>query len=110
MIKQYGDGVIFNNGTQFGDETQFGNGTQFGNRTRFGNEAWFGNDCSFERLKFNKQERQYYIRIDNIGSRCGETYFFNSINGIYVRSGCFFGSENDFLEQVKKHTATISTQ
>ena len=34
-------------------------------------------------------------------------YVFNFKDGIYVRSGCFFGTEQQFLDAVQKtHTST----
>jgi NDP-sugar pyrophosphorylase family protein len=92
----FGEECSFGEWCSFGEECSFGKGCSFGERCSFGEE------CSFENLKFNTEH--YFIRINNIGSREDGCYIFNSTDGIYVRSGCFFGNEDEFLKQVtKKH-------
>jgi hypothetical protein len=68
----------------------------------FGECCSFGERCSFESLKFDKIKQPYFIRINNIGSRCDGCCIYNSDSGIYVRSGCYFGSEAYFLQRVKE--------
>ena len=49
----------------------------------------------------------YFIRVNNIGSRSDGCYVFNCKDGLFVRCGCFFGSVDKFVEQVKNtHAGT----
>ena len=64
----------------------------FPNGCRFG--AW----CSFEGHKARTSNP--YIAIDRAGSVRRKTYFFDFEDGIYVRSGCFFGSLSEFRAKV----------
>ena len=62
--------------------------------------AWcrFGEGCSFEGHKARTSNP--YIAIDRAGSARRKTYFFDFEDGIYVRSGCFFGSLSEFRAKV----------
>ena len=42
------------------------------------------------------------FEIDRIGSRKGCTYFFKTVNEIYVRCGCFFGTITEFENKVNE--------
>ena len=44
------------------------------------------------------------IQINPIGSRNDSLFIFNTEDGIFVKTGCFFGSDEEFLKAVaKKH-------
>ena len=58
----------------------------------------FGEGCSFEGHKARTSNP--YIAIDRAGSARRKTYFFDFEDGIYVRSGCFFGSLSEFRAKV----------
>lgn len=65
----------------------------------------FGKRCSFE----NGYQAKYpaFIRINNIGSRVDGCYIYNFETGMYVRSGCFFGTLDEFMQAVNsKHSDT----
>ena len=87
-----------------GEWCSFGVGCSFGERCSFG--AWcsfgercsFGEGCSFEGHKARTSNP--YIAIDRAGSVRRKTYFFDFEDGIYVRSGCFFGSLYEFRAKV----------
>ncbi len=65
---------------------------------RFGVWCSFGAGCSFEGHKARTSNP--YIAIDRAGSARRKTYFFDFEDGIYVRSGCFFGSLSEFRAKV----------
>lgn len=65
---------------------------------RFGAWCRFGEGCSFEGHKARTSNP--YIAIDRAGSARRKTYFFDFEDGIYVRSGCFFGSLSEFRAKV----------
>ena len=64
----------------------------------------FGERCSFvagRRFEGHKARTSNpYIAIDRAGSVRRKTYFFDFEDGIYVRSGCFFGSLSEFRAKV----------
>ena len=83
----------------------FGELCSFGERCSFGEGCSFGKRCSFE----NGYQAKYpaFIRINNIGSRGDGCYIYNFENSIYVRSGCFFGTVDEFMQAVhRKHSDT----
>ena len=49
-----------------------------------------------------------YFACDRIGSEDRKTYFFvDGENKMFVRAGCFFGTLDEFVAQVKeKHSGT----
>ena len=102
----FGEGCSFGKICSFGKMCSFGEWCSFGERCSFGEgcsfgkRCSFGEGCSFENLKFDTHN--YFIRINNIGSRRDGCYIFNSIDGLYIRSGCWFGSEAEFIERLKK--------
>ena len=73
-----------------------GNYTQI---KRFGERCSFGKRCSFEKLAM--EHRPYFIRINNIGSRQDGCIIYNAASGLHVRSGCWFGTESEFIARVK---------
>lgn len=120
---RFGEGCSFGQGCSFGGWCSFGEGCSFGERCRFGGWCSFGERCSFGRwcsfgelCSFGKRcsfEEEHeanelpFVRINNIGSRMDGCYIYNFKKGIYVRSGCFFGTEQEFIEAVeKKHAGT----
>ena len=83
----------------------------FGAWCSFGERCSFGEWCSFEGHKARTSNP--YIAIDRAGSVRRKTYFFDFEDGIYVRSGCFFGSLSEFrvkvLEDEGGNTATVKS-
>lgn len=85
-----------------GDYTRiksFGAGCSFGYGCTFGEGCRFGAGCTFEGLRFDKQP--YFIRVNNIGSRGDGCIIYNSVSGIHVRSGCWFGTRDEFIARVQ---------
>lgn len=95
----------------FGDNCSFEEDCRFGNRSSFGNNCWFGDGCGFgENCSFEggKEAKPGYpfIAFVGAGSRPGsKVYFFNTIEGVYVRCGCWSGFISDFRERVQSTNA-----
>jgi hypothetical protein len=85
----------------FGESCSFGEWCSFGESCSFGEWCSFGESCSFEAGR--KALQPYFIRINNIGSRGDGCIIFNFEDGIFVRSGCYFGSEKEFIARVKEN-------
>ena len=82
----------------FPEWCSFGERCSFGELCSFGAWCSFGEGCSFEGHKARTSNP--YIAIDRAGSVRRKTYFFDFEDGIYVRSGCFFGSLYEFRAKV----------
>jgi hypothetical protein len=54
--------------------------------------------CSFE--GYEAKAGYPYLALSGAGSAQRTTYFFNFKDGIYVRSGCFFGTLAQFRKKV----------
>ena len=78
---------------------RFGEVCSFGEWCSFGEGCSFGERCSFEKLAM--EHRPYFIRINNIGSRQDGCIIYNAASGLHVRSGCWFGTESEFIARVK---------
>lgn len=84
-----------------------GNGCYFGDNSRIGkycnfeSGCGFGTDCSFESGNVRNGK---YVAIDRIGREKRKAYFFMDCEGnVFVRAGCFFGGENQFVKKVNEH-------
>ena len=84
--------------TDYSAIKHFPDGCRFGAWCSFGEGCSFGERCSFEGHKARTSNP--YIAIDRAGSGRRKTYFFDFEDGIYVRSGCFFGSLYEFRAKV----------
>ena len=84
---------------RFGERCSFGGRCRFSKRCSFGERCSFGKRCSFEKLAM--EHRPYFIRINNIGSRQDGCIIYNAASGLHVRSGCWFGTESEFIARVK---------
>ena len=113
----FGDGCLFGQGCSFGEyclfgqDCSFGQGCSFGDgcsfgRCSFGEGCSFGAGCLFEGGK-RARTTNPYIAIDRAGSVLRKTYFFDLEDGIYVRSGCFFGTLAQFRQRVRDDGGTI---
>lgn len=112
------DNCVFRGNTTFMREARFGDNCTFGMPVFFVKSATFGSDCKFPidslfggRTLFNgpvyfdghrTKDSNPYISINRAGSVTRETRFFNFTDGIYVKSGRFFGSLAQFRARVKK--------
>ncbi len=60
----------------------------------------FVEGCSFE--DGHKARPDYpFLSLSGAGSANRTTYFFNCEDGIWVRSGCFFGTLSQFRDKVR---------
>ena len=80
----------------------------FGSDCSFGSPCSFGSRCSFEGHK--ARPGNPFIAIDRAGSAMRKTYFFNLEPGIYVRSGCFFGTLEQFRAKVLEDCKPTDTK
>ena len=85
----------------------FGEWCSFGERCSFGEMCYFEEWCSLEGGLTNCT----YFACDRIGSEKRKTYFYKSDKGYHVRAGCFFGTFDEFENEVKKvHSNTKHEQ
>ena len=99
----------FGDGCTFGEMCGFGAWCTFGEASYFGQECSFGEGCSFGELCSHEGlTNSIYVAVDRIGSGLQKTYFFKAEEGYFVRAGWFFGTIDEFKEQVHKtHFGTI---
>ena len=135
-IKSFGEGCSFGEDCSFGEWCCFGERCGFGKRCSFGKLCNFGERCRFgewcscgERCSFLEGcgfgewcsfgkwcsheglTDSIYTAFDRIGSASRKAYFFKAQEGYYVRTGCFFGSLEDFQSNVgETHGGTIHEQ
>jgi hypothetical protein len=95
---RFGEWCIFGDGCSFGAWCIFGEGCSFGAWCNFGEGCSFGAWCSFEGSKVKKGYP--FIAIAGAGTEARTTYFFNHVDAIRVRSGCFFGTLAGFRSKV----------
>ena len=93
----FGEYCSFSKRCDFGVRCSFGKCCSFGERCSFGEWCSFGNNLRFENIAENVDR---VLKIDRIGSRKGCTYFYKTLNEIYVRCGCFFGTIAEFEAKV----------
>ena len=96
----FGAYCSFGEGCSFGEVCSFREGCSFGAYCSFGEGCSFGAGCLFEGGKRARTQNPY-IAIDRAGSDLRKTYFFDLEDGIYVRSGCFFGTLAQFRKRVR---------
>lgn len=130
----FGEGFRFGERCSFGAGCRFGGWCSFGERCRFGGECRFGAGCSFggwcsfgERCSFgwwcrfgegcsfgagcsceNGRVFKAVVSFEGAGRERRKTYcFLLEDNTIFVRCGCFSGTESAFIEKVHKtHAGT----
>lgn len=108
----FGEGCTFLNCT-FGDNTRFGKNSVF-QHSKFGNECVFGPICHFSHCDYgNNMVFGERCVFDNHVAKPGyplfavstmfyvlrTVYVFNTIDGLYVQAGCFFGTADEFLQK-----------
>lgn len=101
----FGRWSSFGDCCSFGERCSFIEQCSFGEWSSFGEWCHFGKGCSFEA---GKVQNGTYFACDRIGSEQRKTYFFRAEDGgMYVRSGCWFSSLDEFIERVKDvHSGT----
>jgi hypothetical protein len=92
----------------FGERCRFGAGCSFGERCSFGEGCRFGAGCSFEDGKTPRTANPY-MAFDRIGSENRKAYFFDFTDGVFIRAGCFFGSEAEFVAKLERDDDAAKT-
>ena len=98
----FGAQCRFGEGCSFGEQCSFGEGCGFGEKCSFGAWCSFGDGCSFE--GYLVKLGYPFMAIAGAGTAARTTYFFNHMDAIRVRSGCFFGTLAEFRSKVLKDT------
>ena len=90
--------------SSFGERCRFGEECRFGAGCRFGERCSFGAGCSCE----NGRVFKAVVSFEGAGRERRKTYcFLLEDNTIFVRCGCFSGTESAFIEKVHKtHAGT----
>ena len=91
---------VFGMGVRFVKSSSFGLNCRLSTEFVFGGRAVFFGPVYFD--GYRTKDSNPYISINRAGSENRETRFFNFTDGIYVRSGCFFGKLAQFRARVKK--------
>jgi hypothetical protein len=94
----FGVACAFGEYCSFGERCSFGEYCSFGEACSFGKACAFGKACTFEGHK--KKAGYPFLSLSGAGTKKRTTYFFNFKDGIYVRSGCFFGTLTEFRTKV----------
>lgn len=101
----FGKMCFFEDSCSFGEHCSFGKSCYFEEHCSFGKNCSFSEGCNLDNnLKFENidDEISNVLKIDRIGSRKGCAYFFKTLNEIYVRCGCFFGTITEFENAVNE--------
>ena len=103
----FGEECRFDIGCSFGERCIFGGWCRFGEKCIFGRWCSFGGECIFGRWcsfegKHKAKSGYPLLSIAGAGSENRTTYFFNTEDGIIVRSGCFKGTLAEFRKKVRQ--------
>ena len=101
---RFGAWCSFGAWCRFGAWYSFGEGCRFGEECRFGERCSFGAGCSCE----NGRVFKAIVSFEGAGHVRRKTYcFLLEDDTIFVRCGCFSGTESEFIEKVHKtHAGT----
>ena len=112
MLCDFGRGCTFGARCTFSEHCRFGEKCAFSYGCTFDIECDFGRGCTFsEHCRFGAScifeghvaDTGYpFLAIVGAGDYNRTTYFFNTVDGIYVRSGCFIGTLAGFRAKVRK--------
>lgn len=95
----FGNSSTFDNFAKFGHYNTFSGKCIFGNECTFGNNNRFGKSCWFEG-RYKAKTSKPLMMISYAGSINRATYFFDTVEGVIVRSGCFVGTLAEFRAKV----------
>lgn len=95
---EFGTRSSFGPRCSFGRCCSFGASSSFGLDCAFGESCSFGKDCSFE----NGRGIGNSILQIRAGSKDRTSTAYNLDTGIYVRSGCFIGTLEEFEKRVNR--------
>ena len=109
-ISSFGEGCSFGEECIFGAGCSFGRWCSFGERCSFGGWYSFGERCSFGAGCSCENGRVFkaIVSFEGAGRERRKTYcFLLEDNTIFVRCGCFSGTESEFIEEIHKtHAGT----
>ena len=97
----FGYNCRFRYGSSFGKLCKFDECCSFGKGISFGEKCILGQDGYIENEHITNDVYPL-LCFSGIGYVHGTTYFFNCEDGIWVRCGDFFGTIEQFREQVEK--------
>lgn len=86
---------------KFGANCTFYKKCKFGDNCKFGDYCIFAQPCSFENGHVVKHGGIPFMKICGAGRYGRSCYFFNTVGGITVRAGCFFGTLEEFKAKVE---------
>ena len=105
LIKEFKPFSSFGAFSKFWHYSKFGSCSKFGSMCIFGKDCdfapttHFGPNCIFEDIYHAKTTRPF-ITLGGCGDAARTCYFFDFVEGIYVRAGCFFGTLEEFKAKV----------
>ena len=110
----FGECCVFDDSCNFGEGSSFGKCCIF-NTCKIGQDSSFGKGCVFEGKCIIENEHitndVYPLRsFSGFSTMNRPTYFFNCEDGILVRFGSFFGTIEQFREQVKENKTSTNTK
>ena len=88
--------------SKFTEGCKFAEGCRFVEGCSFAEGCKFAEGCSFENGRTPNFYNKPFFAVDRIGMHNRKVYFFDFKEGFYIRAGCFFGTENELLEKLKK--------
>lgn len=108
---RFGDGVrLAKNsvfiGCDFGALCSFDEECSFDDNCHYGSSIYFGIGCTFNG---HRAVSHHPVFICDGNFNCRRTlYFFNTVDGLFVQAGCFFGHVSKFLERTEKECQPFS--
>ena len=97
----FGEQCRFDRLCRFGAACDFGKGCSFGAACYFGELCSFGELCGFEGGYSPRDYSRPFITVGGIGSVGRTVYVFDFEDGLMIRAGCFFGTEEELLKCLK---------
>lgn len=98
---RFAKGSVFK-GCDFGDFCSFDEGCSFDDSCHYGHSLYFGQNCTFNgHLAMSCPSHPLFICDGSFNYR-RTLYFFNTVDGLFVQAGCFFGHVSKFLERTEK--------
>lgn len=97
----FGEGCSFGLRCYFSKGCSFGSCT-FGSTCAFSEGCHFSKECRFEGSKLEWIGETPFIALEGYGSSNRKTHFWMFESGIMVRSGCFYGTLQEFRKAARK--------
>lgn len=100
----FGEKCILPNDCTIGNYCSVGDFSMIGDRCYLGEWCVIGAMCMIGEncaMEGGRVKNARYIKVGPIGSRNDDAYFYADGEGkIFVRAGCFFGTEDEFLSKL----------